>query len=155
MRAHKGRRTPYDDAYGTCERTDVTLRIYPGEMIPELITQRLGIEPTSTQKVGQVFRNSLGRERTASINGWFLSSEGKVTSLDLRRHLDWLLDRVMPAKEPLLELQWRSGLDMDVSCVWWSAQGHGGPVLWPEQMARLAELNLECGFELAFYGDDD
>lgn len=155
MRAHRGRRTSYDDAYGTCERTDVTLRIYPGEMNPELVTRRLGIEPTSTQEVGQVFRNRLGRDRTASINGWFLSSEGKISSLDLRRHLDWLLDRVMPAKEALLELQWCPGLGMDVLCVWWSAHGHGGPVLWPEQMARLAELNLECGFELSFYGDDD
>lgn len=155
MTAKVGRRTPYDDAYGTCERTAVKLRIHPGEMVPELVTRRLGVEPTSTQKVGEVFRNSLGRERTAPINAWFLSSEGKVSSLDLRRHLDWLLGRLMPAKEALLALQNCAGVGMDVSCVWWSAHGHGGPVLWPEQMSQLAELNLECGFELSFYGDDD
>lgn len=148
------RRTAYDDSYGTCERTDAKLRIYPGEMLPDHVTGRLGLQPTTTQSIGEVFRNSLGRERTAAISGWFLSSEGKVSSLDLRRHLDWLLQCLMPAKQALLELQECPGVSMDVSCVWWSAHGDGGPVLWPEQMCKLAELNLECGFELAFYDND-
>jgi hypothetical protein len=43
---------------------------------------------------------------------------------------------------------------MQISCAWWSANGDGGPVLWPSQMAKMAELGVECGFELAFYGDD-
>jgi len=155
MSSNETRRTPYDDSYGTCERTDAKLRIYSGAMVPEEVTNRLKIKPTWTQTVGETFRNSLERERIASINGWFLSSEGMVSSLDLRRHLDWLLERLIPAKQELLELQKLSGVSMDISCIWWSAYGHGGPILWPEQMSRMSELNLECGFDLYFYGDED
>jgi hypothetical protein len=43
---------------------------------------------------------------------------------------------------------------MRVNCVWWSAAGHGGPTLWPEQMAALAALNLECSFDVYFFGDE-
>jgi hypothetical protein len=52
----------------------------------------------------------------------------------------------------LRQLQNEQDLKMAVSCIWWSKAGDGGPVLWPEQMVVLADLNLECGFELAFYG---
>lgn len=43
---------------------------------------------------------------------------------------------------------------MTVSCVWWSALGHGGPVLWPEQMKALADLNRECSFDIYFADDE-
>jgi hypothetical protein len=89
------------------------------------------------------------------FNGWFLSSEDKVASKDVRRHLDWLLDLIWPARLPLADLQQTSGVKIDVNCVWWSASGHGGPTLWPEQMGRLAELGLECGFDVYFFGEEE
>ena len=30
-----------------------------------------------------------------------------------------------------------------------------GPTLWPEQMQPMADLNLECSFDISFFGDDD
>lgn len=154
MTEFESRRTPYDDAYETCERTYAALLVYPGESEPEFVTRRLGVEPTSTQSKGERIRNSLGRERIVSVNGWFLSSEGKVRSLDVRRHLDWLLEKLMPAEAGLKELQKLPKVKLGVSCVWWSAGGQGGPTLWPEQMARMAQLNLECSFDIAFFGED-
>lgn len=44
---------------------------------------------------------------------------------------------------------------MSVDCIWWSASGGGGPTLWPEQMACMAALNLECSFDISFYGPDE
>ncbi|MEM9691339.1 MAG: hypothetical protein AAGA56_02245, partial [Myxococcota bacterium] len=64
-------------------------------------------------------------------------------------------DYVEPAKGKLLPLQLEEGVVMLVNCVWWSKTGDGGPTLWPSQMGRLASLNLECTFELAFYDDDE
>jgi len=89
------------------------------------------------------------------LNAWFLSSEGKISSMDLRRHLDWLLDKLDPTADRLKDIQRQPGVQMAVGCVWWSARGQGGPTLWPEQMGRLANLNLECGFDIAFFGEDD
>jgi len=47
------------------------------------------------------------------------------------------------------------GVRMSVNCVWYSRSGHGGPTLWPEQMRVLADLNLECSFDIYFQDKDD
>lgn len=148
-------RTAYDDAYPTCERTLAELLIYPGDLEPRWITRRLGVEPTVTAIKGELKTNSMGRTRVVPKNRWQLSSEGKISSLDLRRHLDWLLDKVEPGRDGLLALQRAPGMRMGVNCIWWSAHAQGGPTLWPVQMRRLADLNLECGFDISFYGEDD
>ena len=149
------RRTPYNDAYETCERVAVQLLIYPGDLHPDRITKWLQVAPSQTQILGQQIANSLGRTRTVGLNGWFLSSENEVQSMDLRRHLDWLVERLRGCHESLERLQAEPGVKMGVKCIWWSAHGQGGPTLWPEQMQGLADLNLECSFDIGFYGDDE
>jgi hypothetical protein len=148
------RLTPIDDAYPSCERTCARLLVYPGSIDPRDLTGRLGLVPTSVTIKGTETTNSLGRVRVAPLNGWFFSSETFVDSRDVRRHIDWLVERMDPARDAILALQGEPGVRMAVSCVWWSKAGSGGPVIWPEQMRRLAALNLECGFEVAFFGDE-
>lgn len=147
--------TAYNAEYPTCERTVASLRVYSGEIDPRSLSHRLGIEPTSLQRKGERRTNSLGRTRTIARNAWFISSEGKVKSRDLRHHLDWLLGLVEEASAGLLALQKKRGVTMSIDCIWWSASGDGGPTLWPEQMRRMADLNLECSFDVAFFGDED
>lgn len=149
------RRTPYNDGYETCERTLAELRIYGDHLDPEEVTERLQLEPTTIQRKGEVVTNSLGRQRVVKIGGWFLSSENHVASKDLRRHLDWLNNLIAPRVAELRDIQERQDIVMTVHCIWWSAHGQGGPTLWPEQMRVLAELNLECSFDISFYGDDE
>jgi len=78
-----------------------------------------------------------------------------VISLDIRRHIDWLLGKISPLAEGLAALQAITGVTMTVQCAWYSRSGHGGPTLWPEQMRALADLNLECGFDIYFLFDDE
>jgi hypothetical protein len=85
---------------------------------------------------------------------WALSSEPHVKSKDVRAHLDWLLAQLSNSHQGLLDLQ-QGEVVMGVNCPWWSLGGHGGPTLWPEQMRRLADLNLECSFDVQFYPEDD
>jgi hypothetical protein len=122
---------------------------------PEWVTERMGIQPTHVQTKGQTSTNSIGRRRTAPIGGWFLSSEGHVASRDTRRHLDWLVALILPRGDALREIQCLEGIKMNVNCIWWSAHGDGGPTLWPEQMRALAALDLECSFEISFFGEDE
>lgn len=149
------RRTPYDDAYPTCERTDVCLQIYGEKLVPAEVTSILGLSPTDEQTAGQSIVSSRGRSRTPKTGGWFLSSEGRVHSKDVRRHLDWLIELLQPRATGLRRLQATPGVRMYVNCIWWSSRGIGGPTLWPEQMGALADLNLECSFDVSFYGPDD
>ncbi len=146
--------TPIDDSDPSCERTDATLAIY--HVDPTLVTEKLSVTPTSSQGIGVARVMPSGKEVIGTTNSWLLSSEKEVISKDLRRHLDWLLDRLEPTGAQLRELQQFPGAKMTIWCVWWSAVGRaGGPTLWPEQMDRLARLNLEIGFTFAYYGDDD
>ncbi|WP_394833962.1 DUF4279 domain-containing protein [Pendulispora rubella] len=149
----RSRRTPYDDNYETCLETRTVFTVYPKRISPDELTRRLGLEPSSTQRAGEARTNSLGRQRVVPVNGWFLSSEGHVTSNDLRRHLDWLLAKLQPVNAAISALQNEVDVSMSVNCIWWS-RGSGGPTLWPEQMLALANLDLECAFDIYFVDED-
>lgn len=145
---------PHDPEYGTCALTYATLRIYSGTVPPETMTAELGVKPDWTMTKGHPHQLPSGRTREATISGWFLSSKGQVASKDLRDHLDWLLDRLRPAAVGLSVLQ-ADEVRMDIFCRWDSASGHGGPSLDPEQMRLMAELNLQCGFDVYLAGDEE
>jgi hypothetical protein len=145
----------FDDEYPTCARTYATLLIYPGDLDPTVVTERLGIEPSSRQRRGEAVRRDDGRPGwVAPLNGWFLTTRGRLDSRDSRRHVGWLLDRVEPKAEAVRSLR-QAGCRMTVSCFWLSQGGHGGPTVPVDQMRRLADLGIELWFD--FYGpyDDD
>ena len=148
--------TPYNDAYPTCERCYAELRVFTEALSPDEVSNRIGLRPTSQQSAGESRINRLGRSRLIPRSAWFLSSELEVTSRDLRRHLDWLLDKLEPSSNGLIALQEiEDPISMWVHCVWWSRGLHGGPTLWPSQMERLAKLRLECSLEFASYDDEE
>ena len=138
-----------DDDYPTCAKTYATLCIYPGDTDPTAITDRLGIEPSNWQRLGEVMQRAGRPPNVALINGWILESWGQVASRDSRCHIDWLLDRVAPKVDAVRSLQ-EMGCRMEISYCWLSRSGHGGPTVSPSQMKRLAELNIELWFD--FYG---
>ena len=145
--------TPLNESDDSCTRTCAQLIIYLGNIDPSAITDLLGLEPTRIVRKGERSApNSIGRTRLGKLNIWFLSSEDHISSADLRHHLDWLLERLLPKDKELIGLQKEVGVSMYVSCPWWSRYGGGGPSLWPEQMRGMAQLNLECTFG---FGVDD
>jgi len=149
------RNTPYNDLYQTCERTAAKLCIYPGSSLVQDLSAKLGLEATIASNSGQKIITRLGRERIAPRTVWIYSSEKFVNSKDLRVHLDWLLEVIEPRIECLAEESSQPDTRLFVSCVWWSANGNGGPTLWPNQMLRLSTLGLELNFEVQFHGSDD
>ena len=144
------RLTPVDDSYGTCELTYADLVI--GHVDPDVITNELGLAPTRSQVKGHPKKSPRG-EVMSKITVWVFSSEGQVQSKDLRRHLDWLLEKLIPFSDRLHKLQQFPGATMAIWCYWESAHGDGGPALWPEQMETMARLNLECTISIGNYGD--
>ena len=152
--AESSRMTLPNPGYATCENTYAKLLIYPGSLGVSVVSDTLKIECTSAYEKGKKIVNLIGRTRVIKKSLWVLSSEGHVASRDLRHHLNWLIDKLEINRFGLAKLQRSDGLKMAVSCIWWSALGHSGPVLWPEQMKALADLNLECSFDVYFFGDD-
>lgn len=150
----QSRRTPYNDDYPSCLETRAALLIYTGTLPPDAVTAALTVPPSEVHVAGYTQVSDYGRERVARTSRWQLSSEGKVESRDIRRHLDWLMAQIQHAHAELLALQELQGVVMSVNCSWYSRSGSGGPTLWPEQMAKLAALNLECSFDIYFLSDD-
>jgi len=149
------RLTPYTRDYETCESTHACLRIYPRTETIADVTGTLGVEPTEACDKGETIGpNSIGRTRTVKRTVWFLSSEKFVKSNDLRHHLDWVLEKIATRERAIRQIQEWDGVKMTLGCSWWSAHGHGGPVVWPEQMEIMARLNLEWSFEVMFFGDN-
>jgi len=143
-----------EDEDPTCAQTYATLRIYPERLDPTEVTARLGIAPSSWQRRGEVPNPGSKRPLPATLDAWFLTTNGVVESRDVRRHLDWLLARVGPTVDALRALR-AEGCRMDVSCYWLSRSGHGGPVVTAAQMGELAQLGLELWFDVYFVGSDD
>jgi hypothetical protein len=144
--------TPVDDSYPTCERTECTFAVY--DLEPDLVTQLLCLGASRSQKKGIAKIMPNGTLHIPTISSWLLSSENQVASKDVRKHIDWLLDRIEPVSNQLQKLQQLPDTKMAIRCVWWSASGGGGPTLWPEQMERMAKLNLECSFSFADYSEN-
>ena len=133
--------TEYNDDYPTCERTYATLRIYPVHMTADDVTTLLGVEATRIQHA---------KPRPVGVAkwpvGWFLCSDGNVDSRDVRRHIDWILDKLEGKSDAFATLR-ASGVQPDISCYWLAASHSGGPSLWPHQMTSLGELGLEIWFD--------
>ena len=128
---------PYVDDYAACEFTCAKLVVVAVGQPSSVVSERLGLEPTAVSGGGAHLA---------------FSSERVVASRDVRRHLDWLLDRIEPVAPALRDLQRDPDVRTSVRCVWWSKGAHGGPTLWPEQLVRLAALGLELGFDVCFFG---
>lgn len=111
------------------------------------ITELLAVEPTSTQRAGDLVSERSGRLRRYS--GWFLESAGHVDSRDSRDHFAWLLERVSGKTEALNALSSR-GYTVDICCRWDSASGHGGPNMDPMQMIALGSLGIDVWFDIYF-----
>jgi hypothetical protein len=151
----------YDDNYSGCLRTYATLRIYPGDIHPDEVTQRLGITPskfwvrdetlvavpeqTAEQKPAQ--KASPGAK---AVHGWFLTTHGRLDSRDTRRHVDFLLAPLLEVSAAIDSLQ-KQGATMDIICFWHAAPQQGGPALAPRQLRMLADLNIAIAWNV-FHG---
>jgi len=140
------------DDYPTCKDTYASFNVYPRDFDPSEITNCLSLKPTYTTKKGDVERPR-DRDDTyvivSKLNFWSFSTKGKVLSKDVRRHIDWLLDHLTPKQSTIINLQ-KQACQMNISCYWVSKHGHGGPILSPSQMEKLARLNIEIHFDCYF-----
>jgi hypothetical protein len=96
----------------------------------------------------------LVKEFVPPIGRWFLSTKGVTASKEVRRHVNWILERLDGKDEILRSLQ-EGGNRMNLLCYLLSADGHGGPILSPAIMRRLGALELEVEFDIYGPYDDE
>ena len=110
---------------------------------------------TSGAKIGPVLRRSIDRSRRLAPRAtagtrlpqtatWRFVGSAPPPRLACRA--------AFPVAEKLKLIASGPSVKMHVMCIWWSKYGEDVPTLWPEQMTGLATLDLECAFELLFFG---
>ena len=135
----------YGPEYPTCAGTFATFRVLSPDISAKEITEVLKLTPSTSHSASA--RPSLRNRKVAQKrHGWFLSSEGRIDSLDNRDHLEWLFTQLVPRRAAIDSLRKR-GAEADIFCYWVSRDGHGGPALSPAQAAQLVELNLEISYD--------
>lgn len=128
--------------------TYVSLCLYGDDLDPGVISETLGLTPSSAARKGETRVSPRGKTHRAPTGRWILESDGQVASACTEEHLAWLLDRieaagVRPARLPNVQRA-------SVSCFWFSPDGQRGPEFSVEVLRRLVAAELPL--ELHFYG---
>ena len=134
-----------DDDFPTCDRVSVTLVIYSASLNSDEITRRLAIASTDTDHDSLRSPGRNKRNRKGQFV-WVYETEKFIQSREVRTHLDHLITILLPIKADFEALQDLPGVQMTVWIYWWGASG--GPVLWPQHMFGLSELNLELQIDV-------
>lgn len=145
----------YSDSYGTCNETYASLIISRGADPPQVVTEQLCLQPTTMRELGQAgrWRNGewLGQasELISRFHIWKLETKGIVESRDSLRHIDYLLE-ILDGKEDVLVSLARDGWKIEICVFWDSKWGHGGPIITPITMSRLAQLGIALWYDVYF-----
>jgi hypothetical protein len=144
----------YDHDYATCGETYATLCMYHRDLDPDAVSRLLALQPTDSQRRGDIHNPKSPNPVSLPVGAWFLSTRNLSLSRDVRFHIDQLLE-MLAEKDAAIHQFAAQGCELRINCYWVSAHGHGGPMIWPETMGRLAELGIELSFDVYFHGEDD
>lgn len=135
----------FDDEYPTCKETYATLRVFSQTLMAADITDVLGLLPSESFSKGEAYGNQqLVRRET----GWLLTSRESVNSRDTKRHVAWVVEKLMFKGESMQALK-KLEAEVDVSCYYLSI-GQGGPSISAELMLELGKLEIDVWWDVYF-----
>lgn len=137
------------DENPNCDKVTMSFRLIGDDLDPDEVTSRLGITPEWALARGERRPAPPLQGRPQEAGVWLISTEGQVESTSAERHLVWLLERIEPVADAVLEVRREQGLTADFFCGWFSLTGHGGPDFSPEVLSRVAAL--DATLSLDFY----
>ena len=127
----------------------VELRISGAQLVPEDITQSLGVAPSLAREVGE--RKSEGRiwqEGLWAYNG--LPADAQTCWGSLEEGLTFLLDRLEPLSTQIQS--YKQNYDLVIWCGHFQSSFDGGPTLSPKLMRRLADFGVDLYID-NYYSD--
>ena len=126
--------------------TIVSFRILGTDVDPDVVSAQLGMQPDDHHRVGDAVSGRSGAVRKHGY--WALRSTNHLaSSVDANQHIDWLV-QTLGGKLPILHTFAERGAMVDVTLAVHTSAGHGGPVLRPEVLGRLASLGLAVNLDL-------
>lgn len=138
--------------FRNCKRTYVVLSIKHRELDPEELSAQLGIQPSYAFRPGT---RPLVWGHMEEAGSWVLSTELKSLSLDLERHIDWILHSLEGKLDYITDLK-EKGYTLEMRCVWEARNvvedcfrpGQiGGPSLSARCINGLAALGVDIDLD--------
>lgn len=116
------------------------------ELNPQEITSQIGVNPSSSFKKGD-----LRREGKFWPHGfWELNSSEYVKSNDISVHIEWILDKIYPAKLKLISILDKLGIEGEISCFWVTDDAHAVVNLNRDVLSKITSLGLSLEFDFYF-----
>ena len=122
----------YDDEYGTCTQTWCEFRVLFSDL--------------KFEEDKLLTFTGTGLEMEEEKRAWAYSTVNQMNSRDARRHCDYFLSLLDAQRTTLSTLRER-GCQFELRCIWYSKQGHGGPMFTARQLKLMAELGIDFSFE--------
>lgn len=116
---------------------------------PNIVTERLNIVPDDAAQKGDERQNHLGQKLTPHTEGfWRIDTENKVHSKDINDHLRYLLERLLPHRDQLVQFALMGETFFDV--LWQSTYLYAGtgPVIDAENLQGIGQLRATMGFDI-------
>ncbi|HEU0293709.1 MAG TPA: DUF4279 domain-containing protein [Anaerolineales bacterium] len=123
------------------EETSVTLRIFEPGLLPEDVTQNLGITPDRTHRQGD-FPKGNPKYSAYKHGMWSLKSRIPADK-SLEDHLDSIITLLEPKQSYIQSLATHASVDF-----YWLPYGQSGFQLSPRILKRIAELGATFGVVL-------
>ncbi|MBZ5523638.1 MAG: DUF4279 domain-containing protein [Acidobacteriia bacterium] len=136
-------------------RFAIGLLIYSGDIPPNQVSERLGMDATSAVSrepmAGPLRTHNF---RLGKLNGWFLESEVPVDSREPRDHIDWFVQQIPKLQPGLAALLKEPGVQARVSIHIWSDSGGANLSLTPADINGFFALGLPVDFAFVDYPDE-
>jgi hypothetical protein len=135
-----------------CRATYAVFQLHGNDVDPNALTRVLGISPSygCTKAAVSPFEGFPASDPTGV---WAVSSEGKLFSTNLERHLLFLMDVLEPVRAKILQTVEAHRATARFFCPWWTVSGQGGPVLSPQILARISDL--QASLRIDYHGLPD
>jgi hypothetical protein len=115
------------------------------------VTARLGLEPSHVHEAGE----RRGDRAAPYKHGHWILRSPLAESEVLETHLRWLLERLLPVRERILEIiETDERLRADFFCALFMKEVNEGLVLSPGTLEGIRALNAELDLDIYWEGDD-
>ncbi|OCQ91390.1 hypothetical protein BCD64_25420 [Nostoc sp. MBR 210] len=137
-------------AGGEVDECSVSLRFWSDDLVPDEVTDLLGINPTQSYKKGDIFRGKV-YDQIRKVGFW-LYRVSRCADVSLEDQINTLFDQL-----PVDIGVWHkltTKFDADLFCGLWLKRWNRGLDFSPQTLQRISERGLSLSLDIYFNYDE-
>lgn len=137
---------------GPFEYSQAALRIFGDSLVPQVVSELLGCEPTSSERMGeQIVGPRTGTMRVARTGQWRLQAT-RTQPEDLSGQIDELLGKLTDDMRAWTTIRETCRIDLFVGL--FMNSGNNGLSVSPTHLLALGERGIELGLDIYDQSED-